>query len=307
MRIALAALGVRAGDEVLVPCVSAAATAMAVMQLQATPIFVDISTDNFTMDPTDAMNKKSQRTKAAIPVHLYGMPARLKELSALRLPLIEDAAQAHGSEAPWGRCGSFGAAAAFSFYPTKNLGAYGDGGMIVTSNSEIARQCRLLRNYGQRENYVSEIPGDNSRLDELQAAVLRVKLKHLDAANRRRREIAAMYREAFAGLPLVLQKETGKSNYHLFVVVTPERDALRRHLLAEDIPTAIHYPMPLHRQKAFEMLRQSRLNACPNADQLCGRVLSLPMHAHLATHEVERVASAVRSFFASRRVKSESG
>lgn len=300
-------MGVRAGDEVLVPCVSAAATAMAVTQLHATPIFVDISPDDFTMDPADAMNKKSARTKAAIPVHLYGMPARLKELAALRLPLIEDAAQAHGSEASWGRCGSFGAAAAFSFYPTKNLGAYGDGGMIVTSNAETARQCRLLRNYGQRENYVSEILGDNSRLDELQAAILRVKLKRLDAVNRRRREIAAKYREAFEGLPLGLQKETGRSNYHLFVVVTPERDALRRHLMAEDIPTAVHYPLPLHRHKAFEMLRQPRSTPCPNADQLCGRVLSLPMHAHLANHDVERIASAVRSFFASRRAQTESG
>src|SRR5688572_19298089 len=279
LRIALAAVGVRPGDEVLVPAVSAAATAMAVTQLQATPIFVDVSPDDFTMDAADAMNKKSSRTKAAIPVHLYGMPARLKELSALRVPLIEDAAQAHGSDASWGRCGSFGAAAAFSFYPTKNLGGYGDGGMIVTSNAEIARQSRLLRNDGQRESYSSEILGDNSRLDELQAAILRVKLKRLEAANRRRREIASIYRSAFAELPIATQKETGKSNYHLFVVVTPERDALRRHLTAEDIPTAIHYPIPLHRQKAFESLRQSsRSMLCPNAEQLCGRVLSLPMH-----------------------------
>ena len=152
-------MGVRAGDEVLVPAVSAAATAMAVTQLRAVPVFVDVHPEDFTMDPADAMDKKSSRTKAAIPVHLYGMPARLKELSALRVPLIEDAAQAHGSEGAWGRCGSFGAAAAFSFYPTKNLGAYGDGGMVVTSNAEISRQSRLIRNYGQRENYVVGGPG----------------------------------------------------------------------------------------------------------------------------------------------------
>src|SRR4026207_1624027 len=163
LRIALVAVGVRAGDEVLVPAVSAAATAMAVTQLQAVPIFVDVDPEDFTMDPAAAMEKRSSRTKAAIPVHLYGMPARLKELTALRVPLIEDACQAHGSEAAWGRCGSFGAAAAFSFYPTKNLGGYGDGGMIVTSNTDIALQARLLRNYGQRENHSSEILGDNSR------------------------------------------------------------------------------------------------------------------------------------------------
>jgi dTDP-4-amino-4,6-dideoxygalactose transaminase len=302
LRIALSAAGVRAGDEVLVPAVSAAATAMAVTQLRAIPVFVDIDPEDFTMDPADAMEKRSSRAKAAIPVHLYGMPARLKELSALRVPLIEDAAQAHGSEASWGRCGSFGLAAAFSFYPTKNLGTYGDGGMIVTSDAEVARVSRLLRNYGQRENYASEMLGDNSRLDEMHAAILRVKLKRLDSSNRRRREIASSYRAAFSEMPFAMQKETGKSNYHLFVVVTAEREALRQHLLAHDVPTAIHYPTPLHRQKAFESLGpSSRPSHCPNADQFCGRVLSLPMHAHLAPHDVERVISVVRSFFSSRR------
>jgi dTDP-3-amino-3,4,6-trideoxy-alpha-D-glucose transaminase len=301
IRIALAALGVRAGDEVLVPAVSAAATAMAVLQLRAVPVFVDVNPEDFTMDPSDAMEKRSSRTRAAVPVHLYGMPARLKELSALRVPLIEDAAQAHGSEAAWGRCGSFGVAAAFSFYPTKNLGTYGDGGMIVSSNAEIIRRARLIRNYGQRENYSSEIPGDNSRLDELHAAILRVKLKRLDSWNRRRREIAGIYREALGGVPVTVQKPTGKSNYHLFVITTPERDSLQQHLAAEGIPTAVHYPVPLHRQKAFADFQPTRSGRCPNAEQLCTRVLSLPMHPLLAPHEVERVVEAVRSFFAGRR------
>ena len=298
LRIALAAVGVQPGDEVLVPAVSAAATAMAVMQLRAVPVFVDINPEDFTMDPADALEKRSSRTKAVIPVHLYGMPARLKELSALRVPIIEDAAQAHGSEASWGRCGSFGAAAAFSFYPTKNLGAYGDGGMIVTSNAEIVRLSRLIRNYGRKENYSSEIPGDNSRLDELHAAILRVKLQRLDEWNRRRRGIAAIYREAFADLPLTMQKETGRSNYHLFVVVTAERDVLRQRLAAHDIPVAIHYPISLPRQKAFAELRTGRSRQCPNAEEFCSRVLSLPMHPFLAAHEVERVVSAVRAAYA---------
>ena len=297
LRIALDAVGIRPGDEVLVPAVSAPATAMAVTQLRAIPVFVDINSEDFTMDPADAMEKKSSRTKAAVPVHLYGMPARLKELSALRVPLIEDAAQAHGSEASWGRCGSFGAAAAFSFYPTKNLGTYGDGGMIVTSNSEVALQARLLRNYGQRENHSSEILGDNSRLDEIHAAILRVKLKRLESWNRRRREIAAVYRAAFAGLPLTMQKETGNSNYHLFVVAIAERDGLRRHLTADGIPTSTHYPVPLPRQKAFAEFRAGHSGHCPNADQLCARVLSLPMHPCLASHEVDRVVAQVKSFF----------
>jgi dTDP-3-amino-3,4,6-trideoxy-alpha-D-glucose transaminase len=298
IRIALVSAGVRAGDEVLVPAVSAAATAMAVTQLQAIPVFVDIDANDFTMDPTDALEKKSSRTKAVVPVHLYGMPAALKELSALRVPVIEDACQAHGSDGPWGRCGSFGLAAAFSFYPTKNLGGYGDGGMIVTSDRNIAIRAGLTRNYGQRENYSSEIPGDNSRLDELQAAILRTKLKKLDLWNSRRREIASIYRTALADLPLAMQRERGRSNYHLFVIATSAREALRKHLSSLDIPTAIHYPIPLPRQKAFETLSAGAAS-CPAADRLCSQALSLPMHASLTDHEAERVVAAVRSFFAS--------
>lgn len=294
LRIGLSALGVRPGDEVLVPAVSAAATAMAVTQLQARPVFVDIRPDDFTMDPEDAFNKCGSRTRAMIPVHLYGMPAHLKPLSEMRLSLLEDAAQAHGSDAVWGRCGSFGDAAAFSFYPTKNLGTYGDAGMIMTPSEDVADRLRLLRNYGQRENYASEITGDNSRLDEIHAAILRVKLRKLEAGNRRRRAIAAMYRAAFGQLPLGLQAETGASNYHLFVVTTPDRDALRRHLASMDIPSLVHYPIPLSRQKAFAEFTPA---PCPHADQLCSRVLSLPMHPSLADYEVGKVVDAVRSFF----------
>jgi dTDP-4-amino-4,6-dideoxygalactose transaminase len=222
------------------------------------------------------------------------MPARLKELSHIGLPLIEDAAQAHGSDASWGRCGAFGLAGAFSFYPTKNLGTYGDGGMIVTSDAGVAERARLLRNYGQRENYAAERTGDNSRLDELHAAILQVKLRSLDSSNRRRREIAAVYREKFQNLPLRMQAVTGNSNYHLFVVLTPRRDGLQRHLLSAGIPTAVHYPIPLPRQNAFRYLNPPR---CPNAESLCSQILSLPMHAGLQDYEVERITDAVGSFF----------
>ena len=294
LRIGLAALGVRPGDDVLVPAVSAPATAMAVIQLHARPVFVDIRPDDFTMDPADAFEKCGSRTKAVVPVHLYGMPAHLKRLSELRLAMLEDAAQAHGSDASWGRCGSFGDAAAFSFYPTKNLGTYGDGGMIVTSREDVADRSRLLRNYGQRENYASEIPGDNSRLDEIHAAILRVKLKKLESGNRRRRAIAARYRAAFAELPVRMQAETGQSNYHLFVITTPQRDALRRHLESLAIPTLVHYPLPLPRQRAFAEFNPAK---CPHADLLCSRVLSLPMHPALSDFDIEKVISGVRSFF----------
>ncbi len=296
--IALRALGVRAGDEVLVPAVSAAATAMAVTAIGAKPVFVDVSPDDFNIDARLCVERKTSRTKAVVPVHLYGMPARLKEIAKAGLPIVEDAAQAHGSEAGWGRCGSFGDAAAFSFYPTKNLGTYGDGGIIVTSEAAIAEKARLLRNYGQRENYSSEILGQNSRLDELHAAILRVKLRKLDEWNRRRRAIAAEYRRAFQRLPLGLQSETGSSNHHLFVVTTPQRDKLRSYLASEDIPTLVHYPTPLHRQKAFAEFGPAR---CPTADQLCSRVLSLPIHAFMKAGDVERVISAVGSFFTSAR------
>jgi dTDP-4-amino-4,6-dideoxygalactose transaminase len=292
--IALRAFGVGPGDEVLVPAVSAPATAMAVTQLGAKPIFVDVSTEDFNIEPTLCVERKTSRTRAVVPVHLFGMPARLKEIARLGLPILEDAAQAHGSNAIWGRCGSFGRAAAFSFYPTKNLGTYGDGGMIVTSDSNIAKQSRLLRNYGQRENYAADILGQNSRLDEIHAAILQVKLRKLEHWNSVRRAVAAKYRAAFRELPIGLQAETGSSNYHLFVITTPDRDKLRAHLAELNIPTLVHYPIPLHRQRAFAEFSPAR---CPNADLLCSRVLSLPMHAFLTDGEVNRVIEGVTEFF----------
>jgi len=166
--------------------------------------------------------------------------------------------------------------------------------MILTSREDVADQSRLLRNYGQRENYASEIPGDNSRLDEIHAAILRVKLKKLENWNRRRRALAASFRTAFSELPVGLQAETGQSNYHLFVITAPERDALRRHLASLEIPTLVHYPIPLPRQRAFAEFYPAK---CPQADLLCSRVLSLPMHPSLADFEVEKVIEGVRGFF----------
>jgi dTDP-4-amino-4,6-dideoxygalactose transaminase len=293
LKIGLAALNIRPGDEVLVPAVSAPATAMAVA-LRAKPVFVDIRSDDFNMDAGDAFRKMSPRTRAMIPVHLYGMPARMADLSKLGIPIIEDAAQAHGSAAQWGKCGSSGIAAAFSFYPTKNLGTYGDGGMLLTSNPEIAERARMLRNYGQRTNYISEMLGENSRLDEVHAAILSVKLKRLDAWNDRRREIAAIYRQELSGLPVGMQAESGQSNYHLFAVTTPQRDALQRHLSTHEIPSLVHYPVPLSRQKAFVEFEPAE---CRNADRLCAEVLSLPIHGSMRNSEVDQVIDSVRKFF----------
>ena len=294
LKIGLRAIGVRPGDAVLVPAVSAAATGMSVAAMGARPVFVDISLDDFNILPEQCLERKTSRTKAVIPVHLYGMPARLKEIGKAGLPILEDAAQAHGSDASWGRCGSFGVAAAFSFYPTKNLATYGDGGILVTSDATIAEASRLLRNYGQRENYSSKILGENSRLDELHAAILRLNLRRLDEWNGRRRAIAEKYREAFRELPIGLQAQTGKSNAHLFVVTTAHRDRFRSYLDECGVPTFTHYPVPLHRQKAFAEFRPAR---CPNADLLCSRVLSLPMHAFLSDADVDRVIETVHEFF----------
>ena len=294
LSIALRALGVGKGDEVLVPAVSAAASAMAVVLAGAKPVFVDISAEDFNMDPGQAGERVTGRTRAVVPVHLYGMPAQLEKIAQIGIPIVEDAAQAHGSRSHWGICGSFGAASAFSFYPTKNIGAYGDGGLIVTSNPEVAARSRLLRNYGQQENYCSDTLGQNSRLDELHAAVLRIQLRMLEEWNRSRQKVAARYRAAFRELPLGVQAETGASNGHLFVVTTPERDALRLHLASRGVPTAIHYPVSLNRQKAF---REFDPKPCPKAELLCSRVLSLPIHPFLPDNEVNRVIESVHSFF----------
>jgi dTDP-4-amino-4,6-dideoxygalactose transaminase len=293
LSIGLKACGIGEGDDVLVPAISAAATAMAVIAAGARPVFVDVSSDTFTMDPSSAADRKTRRTRAILPVHLYGMPARLNELSELNIPILEDAAQAHGAAGEWGKCGSFGIAAGFSFYPTKNLGGYGDGGMLVTSDESVAERAALIRNYGQRQTYSSEIVGQNSRLDELQAAILRIKLRKLDSWNNRRREIASLYRGGLKNLPVQMQVETGKSNYHLFVITSPYRDALRKHLSAQGIPTLVHYPIPLHCQTAF---KEFNLGMCPNAERLSNTVLSLPIHAHMSDEDVEQVIERIAAF-----------
>jgi dTDP-4-amino-4,6-dideoxygalactose transaminase len=292
IELILESIGVGAGDEVIVPALTAAATGIAVVARGATPVFADVSQRTFNIDPASVAERRTPKTRAIVAVHLYGMPAPVEELAGFGLPVVEDAAQAHGSRTAAGRAGSHGVAAAFSFYPTKNLGAYGDGGMVVTSDASIADRVRLTRHYGQPDGAASVVAGVNSRLDELQAAVLRVKLGMLDTWNARRREIAATYRARLEGLPLVTQDESAStSNGHLFVLRVPNRDELRRFLAARAIPTLIHYPVPLHRQKTFQSS-----DPCPNADALASEVVSLPIHGHMETTDAEYVASAVRKF-----------
>jgi dTDP-4-amino-4,6-dideoxygalactose transaminase len=301
LRLALIALGVGAGDEVVSVAHTAAATVAAIEAAGATPVLVDVDPATYTLDPAALERAVSPRTKAVVVVHLYGQGGdlgRLVELTRARgLYLIEDCAQALGGSYRRARLGSFGDVACFSFYPTKNLGAIGDGGAVATRNAELAQRVRLLRQYGWETRGVSRIPGYNSRLDELQAAVLRVKLRHLDQDNATRRALAAEYDQLLAGAPVVTPhtRPDGEHCYHLYVIRSAQRDALRAHLMANAVHTMIHYPVPIHAQPAY-LGRVARVGSLPVTERLAGEILTLPLYPELGRARVERVASAVRSF-----------
>jgi dTDP-3-amino-3,4,6-trideoxy-alpha-D-glucose transaminase len=299
--LALKALGVGPGDEVITVAHTAVATVAAIELAGATPVFVDIDPHSGTIDPALIPTAVSERTRAIVPVHLYGRPADLEPILAVAgergLYVLEDCAQAHGALYHGRPVGSWGDVAAFSFYPTKNLGAMGDGGAIVTADAAIAERVRMLRQYGWRERYISDIPGYNSRLDELQAAILRVKLGHLDAHNASRRELAAVYAEQLKGLPVTLPGEQPRTEhvYHLYVVQTPQREALQAHLKAVGIATAVHYPVPVHRQPAYHRLGYTA-GSLPHTERAAQTVLSLPMHPHLKPADIDVVAESIARF-----------
>jgi dTDP-4-amino-4,6-dideoxygalactose transaminase len=303
--LALLAAGVGAGDEVITVPNTAVPTVAAISEAGAQPVFVDINPATYTMDMARLAGAVTPRTKAVIPVHLYGNVADMAPLLDVaqkhKLAVIEDACQAHGAEYRGKKAGAFGTMGAFSFYPTKNLGAYGDGGMVVTGDEALARRLKLLRMYGlaDKEKYLHTIKGINSRLDEVQAAVLRVKLKHLDAWNRRRREIAALYNKLLAGLPLRLPVEPpyARQVYHLYVAGTARRDALRRYLEQHHIGSAVHYPLPVHRQPAYADLGLAE-GSFPAAEKSAAEVVSLPMFPELKNEEIEIVAGTIAEFFA---------
>ncbi len=301
LHLALRAAGIGPGDEVVTVSHTAVATVAAVELSGARPRLVDIDPQRYTMDPQQLEGAITPRTRAVIPVHLYGCPADLApilEIAARRgLVVVEDCAQAHGAQYQGRPVGSWGQIAAFSFYPTKNLGAYGDGGAIVTHDAALARQARLLREYGWAERYVSHIRGTNSRLDELQAAILRVKLRHLESWNERRRQIARLYTEQLRDLPLALPYDPpdGRHVYHLYVVRHPRRDALQAFLRQRDIATLVHYPQPVHLQPAYAELGY-HAGSLPFSETAARQVLSLPMYPELGDDEVGAVAGAVREF-----------
>ncbi|MCG3132185.1 MAG: dTDP-3-amino-3,4,6-trideoxy-alpha-D-glucose transaminase [Phycisphaerae bacterium] len=302
LALILKGLGLGADDEVILPANTFIATALAVSQTGATPVLVDHDPHTYNIDPARVRPAITRRTRAILPVHLYGRPADMLQIQRIAseygLIVVEDACQAHGATSRDHRCGSLARAAAFSFYPGKNLGAAGDAGAVVTDDDELADRIRLARNYGSRVKYRHDAQGGNSRLDNLQAAILNVKLPHLDRWNDRRRAIAQAYRTGLAKLPLVLPEEGPESRhvYHLFVIRCEARDALATHLKDHGIDTGIHYPVPIHRQPAYAT-GCIPLRPLTYSEMFADHLLSLPMHPHMTMREVDRVIAAVRGFY----------
>jgi dTDP-4-amino-4,6-dideoxygalactose transaminase len=302
IQLALRALGVGVGDEVATVSHTAVATVAAIELSGATPVLVDIDPETFTMDAACLERAMNRHVKAIVPVHLYGHPADLAAILPIAgrhgAAVIEDCAQSHGAALGGRATGTWGHAGAFSFYPTKNLGALGDGGAVLTSDVELAARIRALREYGWRERYVSSEAGLNSRLDEMQAAILRVKLHYLDAENARRREIASWYNQLLAGLPLTLPTVSISAThvFHQYVVRTALRDPLRDHLKQSGIGALIHYPVPVHLQPAYRG-RVILAGTLASSEAAAREVLSLPMFPELPGNAVERVCAAVRGFF----------
>jgi dTDP-4-amino-4,6-dideoxygalactose transaminase len=289
LHVALAAMGVGAGDEVITTAHTAVATASAIRLCGATPVFVDVEPGTWTVDPKLVAAAITAKTKAIVPVHIYGQPADLAPILQLGVPVLEDCAQAHGAKYGGRRVGSMGLLGAFSFYPTKNLGAIGDGGAVVTNDDALAKRLRLLREYGWAERYVSSTGGWNTRLDELQAAILRVKLRHLDDDNARRRTIARRYDEALSATPVV--RDNVEHVYHLYVITHDRRDALQQHLRERGIGALVHYPVPVHKQPAY-----ATTDSLPNTERAAATVLSLPMYPELTSEDQEQVINAVLEF-----------
>jgi dTDP-4-amino-4,6-dideoxygalactose transaminase len=307
LQLALRALDIGEGDEVITAGNSFAATAFAIAYVGARPIFVDIDPEDFNIDVELVESAITSRTKAIIPVHLYGQAARMRELREIAdrhgLKIVEDAAQAHGAESHGQRCGSFGDIGCFSFYPGKNLGAWGDGGATVTNDPALAEKLRLLRNYGQRVKNRHDLLGYNCRLDTLQACVLLAKMNYIESWTEQRREIAQWYREALADTDLLLpvEREDARHVYHLFVIRHPQRDALMRGLAERKIFCGVHYPHPLPTAQPFLDAVTLPLGL-PVCTQLAGEILSLPMYPEMTQAHVAMVSDAIHELAAKETV-----
>lgn len=305
LHLALRACGIGNGDAVLTVSHTAVATVAAIDLCGAIPVFVDIDPKCFTMDPNALeaaiMARKDRRVKAVVPVHLYGHPADMQAIMEIAvrhgLRVVEDCAQSHGATLRGANTGTLGHVAAFSFYPTKNLGALGDGGMVVTDDPDLGEKVRMLREYGWRERYVSDVPGFNSRLDELQAAVLRAKLPHLDAENGARGMLAEIYTSLLAGTGMTLPETRPDAThvFHQYVVRTDRRDALRDHLRARGIGTQVHYPVPVHRQPAYAD-RAAGSPPLPRTEEIAGQIVSLPMFPELTVDDARTVGGEIAAW-----------
>lgn len=308
IELALRALGIGKGDLVFTVSHTAVATVAAIECAGATPVLVDVDPNTYTMCPKSLEKALAAvrrgdipgRPAAVLPVHLYGCCADLDPLLSLAgdLPLIEDCAQAHGARYKGRRAGSIGIAGTFSFYPTKNLGTFGDGGCVVTSSPDLAERLRSIREYGWKARYMSDVPGINTRLDELHAAFLNVLLPELEAKNARRRAIAAIYAEGLAGVPdLVLPTipHAVEPVFHLYVVRHPQRDSLMQGMKEKGVGTAIHYPAPVHKQKAYQGRIPLAPGGLPVTESLAGQIFSLPMFPELSDDDAHRVIAALRS------------
>ena len=300
--LALRACGVRPGDEVLLPPLTFVATGSAVSALGAKPVFVDIRPDTYNMDPAELTRRVTPRTRAIIVVHLYGLPADMDPILAFaktrKLPVIEDNAQAIGASYKGRPTGSLADAGCLSFYPTKNLGAYGDAGMVVTNSAEIAARVRTLRNHGQSAKYLSSEPGLNSRLDEIQAAILRVKLRHLPNWQRVRQSLAAEYNRLFSQIPGVmppLAPNGFEHVYHQYTIRIEQRDALHKFLSERKIGSTVYYPYPLHLQPLYSALGH-KAGDFPHSERAAQEVLSLPMYPELRKEQIARVVETIAEF-----------
>lgn len=297
IRIGLQALGVRPGDEVLVPANAGVPPVAATVAAGAVPVFCDVDARTHGLAPDQVANKRTERTRAVLVVHLYGQPAPVAAIreAAAGLKVLEDCAQAHGATVNGQRVGTFGDAAAFSFYPTKNLGALGDGGAVLSAQPDVAERARLLRMYGWRQRYVSEQHSTVSRLDEIQAALLSAKLPHLDAWNATRRRLAERYCARLQGVVPLLPLE---GVFHLFVIRSRRRDALRTYLSERGVGSDVHYPLPVHLQAPYARYARGPL---PETERLAHEVVSLPLYPELAEHDVDYVAAQVLAFTTSSR------
>jgi dTDP-4-amino-4,6-dideoxygalactose transaminase len=308
IRIILEAYDIGPGDEVIVPAHTFIATWLAVSQCGAVPVGVDVRADTANMDSSILEGAVTARTKAIIPVHLYGQPSDMDPILAVAarhgLIVIEDAAQAHGALYKDRQCGTLGHAAAFSFYPGKNLGAFSDGGAITTNDDAVAQKARMLRNYGSEKRYHHEVAGMNSRLDELQAAFLRVKLRHLNEWNNRRKVIAEHYLNQLSGISTQIFRISGfqllpsmpewaNPVWHLFVIRHPKRGLLQKHLQNHGIQTIIHYPIPPHLSSAYKPFANQKF---PVAEEISGHVLSLPIGPHISKEQADACVEAINHF-----------